>query len=81
MDHAENTASLLLGGVFTAPVHNNGSYLIVACVFIAAGMCLPSCCLAMDVTSDFTIPAFGRHVRIPSEVSVRISSHETPVDT
>jgi hypothetical protein len=37
---------------------------IVACVFVAAGMCLPSRCLAMNVYSDFTIPAFGRHVTI-----------------
>jgi hypothetical protein len=48
--------------VFTALLHNKGSYSIVACVFIATGMCLPSSCLAIDVSSDFTIPAFGRHV-------------------
>jgi hypothetical protein len=35
--------------VFTAPVHNNRSYLIVACVFMAAGMCLLGRSLAMDV--------------------------------
>jgi hypothetical protein len=29
-------------GVFTAPLYNNGSYSIVACVFIAAGMCTES---------------------------------------
>jgi hypothetical protein len=51
-------------GLFTAPLHSNGSYSIVASVFIAAGMCLPSCCLAMNVYSDFIIPAFGRHVTI-----------------
>jgi hypothetical protein len=51
-------------GVFTAPLHRNWSYSIVACVFVAAGMCLPSCCLAMNIYSDFTIPAFGRHVTI-----------------
>jgi hypothetical protein len=39
-------------GVFTAPLHKNGSYFIVACIFIAAGMCLPSRCLAMNVNSD-----------------------------
>jgi hypothetical protein len=43
-------------GVFTAP--------IVACVFVPAGMCLPSRCLSMNTYSDFTIPAFGRHVTI-----------------
>jgi hypothetical protein len=37
---------------------------IVACVFIAAGICLRSRCLAMNVYSDFTIPAFGRHVTV-----------------
>jgi hypothetical protein len=51
-------------GVFTAPLHSNGSYSIVVCVFFAAGMCLLSSCLAVDVSSDFTIPAFGRHVTI-----------------
>jgi hypothetical protein len=45
--------------VFIAPLHSNGSYSI-----IAAGMCLPSHCLAMNVYSDFTIPAFGRRVTI-----------------
>jgi hypothetical protein len=51
-------------GVFTKPLHSNGSYSIVPCVFVAAGMCLPSRCLAMNVYSDFTIPAFARHVSI-----------------
>jgi hypothetical protein len=46
------------------PLHRNGSLSIVACVFVAAGMCLPSRCLAMNVYSDFAIPAFGRHVTI-----------------
>jgi hypothetical protein len=35
--------------VFTAPLHNNGSYPIVACVFFAAGMCLPRRSLAMSL--------------------------------
>jgi hypothetical protein len=47
MDHAENTSSLLLG-----------SYFIVACIFVAAGMCLPSRWLAMIIYSDFTVQAF-----------------------
>jgi hypothetical protein len=51
-------------GVFTAQLYSKGSYSIVACVFVAAEMCLPSSCLAMDVSSDFTIPAFGRHVTV-----------------
>jgi hypothetical protein len=49
-------------GMFTAPLHRNGSYSIVACVIVAAGMYLPSSCLAIDFSSDFTIPAFGHHV-------------------
>jgi hypothetical protein len=51
-------------GMFTAPLHNNGTYSIVSCVFVAAGMCLPSRYIAINVYSDFTIPAFGRHVTI-----------------
>jgi hypothetical protein len=45
-------------GVFSGSLHSNGSY------SIAAGICLPSSCLAMDVSSDFTFPAFGHHVTI-----------------
>jgi hypothetical protein len=52
--------------VFTSPLHKNGSYSIVACVFVAAVIYLPRSCLAMDVSSDFIIPAFGRHVTILS---------------
>jgi hypothetical protein len=37
---------------------------IVACWFLAAGMCFPSSCLAMDVSSDFTIPDFGHYVTV-----------------
>jgi hypothetical protein len=37
---------------------------IVACVFVAAGKCLPSRCLAMTVYTYFTIPDFGRHVTL-----------------
>jgi hypothetical protein len=44
--------------VFAAPLHGNGRYSIVACVFVAAGNVftesLPS--------NDCTIPALGRHV-------------------
>jgi hypothetical protein len=41
-----------------------GSSSIVTCVFVAAGMCLRSRCLAMDVCSGFTIAAFRRHVTL-----------------
>jgi hypothetical protein len=51
-------------GVFTSPLYSNRSYSIVTCVFVAAGMCLLSRCLTMDVYSDFTFPAFGHHVTI-----------------
>jgi hypothetical protein len=51
-------------GVFTAPFHSNRSYSIVTCVFVAAGMFVPSSCLAMDVSSDITALAYGRHITI-----------------
>jgi hypothetical protein len=51
-------------GVFTAPLHSNGSYSVVTCVFSAAGMCLPSRFPTMNIYSDFAIPTFGRHVTI-----------------
>jgi hypothetical protein len=51
-------------GVFTAPLHSNRSYSIVTCVFVSAGMCLPSRCLTMNVYSDFAISASGRYVTI-----------------
>jgi hypothetical protein len=48
----------------TSPLHINGSSSIVSCVFVAAGMSLPSRYLEMDVCSGSTIPAFRRHVKI-----------------
>jgi hypothetical protein len=42
-DHKENTMSDISS--------------IVASVFVAAGVCLPSHCLAMVISSGFTIPA------------------------
>jgi hypothetical protein len=48
-------------GVFAAPMHSNGSYSIVVCVFFAVGMCLPSRSLATNIYSTFTIPASGPH--------------------
>jgi hypothetical protein len=51
-------------GVFTSPLHRNGSSSIVVCVFISAGTWLPSFCLAMNVYSSSAIPAFRRHVTI-----------------
>jgi hypothetical protein len=50
--------------VFTAPLHTNESYSIVACVFFAAGMCLPSRYLAISLYPDLAIPAFGCHVTV-----------------
>jgi hypothetical protein len=49
-------------GVVTAPFHSNGNYSIATSIFVAAGIRLASRCLAMNVCSDFAIPAFGRHV-------------------
>jgi hypothetical protein len=50
-------------GVYTAPLYSNGSYSNVGCVY-AAGIGLPSRCVAMSDYSDFTIPAFGSHVTL-----------------
>jgi hypothetical protein len=50
--------------VFIAPFLSNGSHSVVVCMFVAAGICLPNHCLAINVSSDFTIPAFGRDVTI-----------------
>jgi hypothetical protein len=72
-DNAENTDSLLLEVVCTATLHSNGSYSIVACLFVSAGISLPSRCLAMNIYSEFTIPALGRHVRIGRAMFYRVS--------
>jgi hypothetical protein len=64
-------------GVLTAPLHSSGSYSIVACVLVAAGMCLPSRCLAMNVYSDFTIPAFGCHVTLISGLNIGLHYSST----
>jgi hypothetical protein len=48
----------------TTPLHSNRSDSIVACVLFAAGMWLPNRCLAMNIYSDFIIPAFRRHVTL-----------------
>jgi hypothetical protein len=53
-------------GVFTSPLHRNGSSSIVPCEFVAAGMCLPSRCLVIDVCSGSTILDFRRNVTISS---------------
>jgi hypothetical protein len=49
---------------------SNGSHSIVACAFVAVGMCLPSRCLAMNVYSDFAIQDFGRDVTLLSRISI-----------
>jgi hypothetical protein len=48
-------------------LHSNGSYAIVACVFVVAGMCLPSRC-----------PAMGLHVRINWTLKTRPFSKTLP---
>jgi hypothetical protein len=62
--------------VFTGPFNSNGSYSTVAWVFVAAGIRLPSRCLAMNVYSDFTIPAFGRYVTIKISACIRAALTE-----
>jgi hypothetical protein len=42
----------------------HGSYPIVARIFVAAEVCFLSHCLAINVYSDFTVPAFGGHITI-----------------
>jgi hypothetical protein len=44
------------------PLHRNGSFSIVACVFISTGTCLPSRCLAMNVYTGSAIPPFRYNV-------------------
>jgi hypothetical protein len=68
-------------GVFTAPLHSNGSYSFVACVFVAAGMCLLSRFLSTNVYSDFAIPALGRHVTAPSNISFHPQARIGPPET
>jgi hypothetical protein len=58
----KHSHSVVEKACFTAPLHSNESYSIDACVCVAAGMCLRSRCLAMDVCSSFTVLAFGLHV-------------------
>jgi hypothetical protein len=50
--------------VFTGLLHGNGSYSTVVCVFVAAGMRIPSRYPAINIYSDFTILTFGRHVTL-----------------
>jgi hypothetical protein len=44
----------------------------VACISVAAEICLPSRCLAMDTFSGFTVPAFTRYVAV---FNVRTGHH------
>jgi hypothetical protein len=46
------------------PLHSNSSFSIVACVFITAGTSLLNRCLALNVHSVSTIPAFRHLVTI-----------------
>jgi hypothetical protein len=41
------------------PLYGSGSYSIVACVFVAAGICLPSRCLGMNVYSELVFQRSG----------------------
>jgi hypothetical protein len=58
-NHIENTTSSVV--VFTALLHRNGSCQIIACIFIVAGMCSQSRCLAMvlhvnNIEVDLNLP-------------------------
>jgi hypothetical protein len=50
--------------VLISPLSRNGNSSIVVCVFISAGICLPSRCLAMNVYTSSALPAFRCHVTI-----------------
>jgi hypothetical protein len=63
--------------VFTEPFNSNWSYSIGAWVFVTAEICLASSCLAMDVSFDFAIPAFGRRVTIFEILSQRTWLEQT----
>jgi hypothetical protein len=49
-------------GMFTSPLHKSGSSSIVACVFVAAGLCLLSRFLEVNFCFGPSIKAFKRHV-------------------
>jgi hypothetical protein len=66
----------MLQVVFSSPLHNNTSNSIVAYVFVAASMCLPSRCVAINVYSDFTIQEFGRHVTVRIYQTARLDIPE-----
>jgi hypothetical protein len=68
-DHRKHRFLYCCEGVFTAPLRSNGSYSVVACISVGAGMCLPSSCLTINISSDFTIPVFGLRVTIWSDIS------------
>jgi hypothetical protein len=57
-----NNSSIVTEACLPGLLHRNGSSSIVKCVFISAGTCLPSRCLAMNVYSGSAIPAFRRHI-------------------
>jgi hypothetical protein len=58
MDHSENSLSV----VGKVCLQRQCIATEVTCVFVVVGMCLTSFCLAMITYSDFTTPAFGRHI-------------------
>jgi hypothetical protein len=64
-------------GVFTAPLQSNGSYSIVACLFVAAGMFTES--LSSNERLFWIISAFGRHITIRSNwcfIYIYIYTHD-----
>jgi hypothetical protein len=65
--YIKNTASPIV--VVTAPLHSNGIYPIIVCVFVAAGMCLPRRSLAMGLH----VTIFINHPIINDTVSMLTS--------
>jgi hypothetical protein len=75
--HRYRNKSLLLQRRAYLAVAQKRQFSIVACVFFAAGMCLLRSCLAMDICSGSTIPAFSRHVTVYTNYMLNIVCKST----
>jgi hypothetical protein len=57
------------------PLHSNGTYSVVASVFIATGICLQSHCLAINVYSDYYSDFRASCHNIIIILKVNVNSH------
>jgi hypothetical protein len=69
--HRKHRFQYCCEGAFTAPLHCNGSYSIVACLFVFAGMCFPSRCRA----THMRITIWNSIVNIPTHTHTHIHTH------